>query len=127
MVACSGPRSVPTIRWGLERLWGSSVGPLLSLEHVVHETDERLRAVAEQIKAAGESSPCPARDPVNLPVIRNWLEAIGDTNPVYTDQDAAVAAGHGGLVAPPAMVQVWTMHGQRGARDRADPTGQMAA
>ncbi len=46
-----------------------------------------------------------------MPMIRNWLEAIGDENPIYVDEDAAVAAGHGGIVAPPAMAQVWTMRG----------------
>lgn len=88
---------------------------------------ERLRAEAERIKAAGESSPRLARDPVNLPIICNWLEAIGDANPVYTDPQAALSAGHGGMVAPPAMAQVWTMLGQAGTRDGADPTGLMVA
>ena len=66
--------------------------------------------------AAGDSPPRAARDPVNLPMIRNWTEALGDDNPVYADPAAAVAAGHGGLVAPPAMVQAWTMRGLRPAR-----------
>lgn len=50
-----------------------------------------------------------ARDAVNLPMIRRWCEAMGETNPVYTDADAAIAAGHDGIVAPPAMLDVWTM------------------
>lgn len=68
---------------------------------------------AERIAAAGDSRPRPARDPVNLPMIRNWAEAIGDANPVYTDAGFAARSVHGGLVAPPAMTQVWTMRGQR--------------
>ena len=52
-----------------------------------------------------------ARDPVNLPMIRHWCDAIGDANPVYTDPAAAAATRHAGIVAPPAMVQVWTMRG----------------
>ena len=44
-----------------------------------------------RIAAAGQSPPRPARDPVNLPMIRNWVEAIGDANPVYTDPAAAAA------------------------------------
>ncbi|HWF80509.1 MAG TPA: OB-fold domain-containing protein [Streptosporangiaceae bacterium] len=83
-----------------------------------------IRAAGERIAAAGESEPRLARDPVNLPLIENWVEAIGDTNPVYTDQDFATASAHGGLVAPPAMIQVWTMQGQAStAGSGTDPTG----
>lgn len=86
-----------------------------------------VRAAGERVAAAGESEPRLARDPVNLPIIENWLEAIGDTNPVYTDPEFAAASVHGGLVAPPAMVQVWTMAGQRDDGDRTDPTGLMVS
>ncbi len=51
------------------------------------------------------------RDPVNQPIINNWVEALGDRNPIYTDEAAARDAGHPGIVAPPAMIQVWTMFG----------------
>ena len=30
-----------------------------------------------------------AVDPVNLPMIRRWVEAMGDTNPIYVDDAAA--------------------------------------
>ena len=59
----------------------------------------------------GPSDPVPARDPVNLPTIRNWCDAMGDTNPIYLDADAARAAGHPDIVAPPAALQAWTMPG----------------
>jgi len=72
---------------------------------------------------------------VNLPVIRAWTDAIGDANPVYTDAEFAAGSVHGGLVAPPAMIQVWTMPGLgppgaaalRAAAPgaTADPLGQM--
>ncbi len=79
-------------------------------------------AVAE-IKAAGAAKPRAARDPVNQPTINNWVEAIGDRNPIYTDETAAHAAGHPGIVAPPAMIQVWTMFGLSGERPTDDPMG----
>jgi uncharacterized protein len=79
-------------------------------------------AVAE-IKAAGAAKPRAARDPVNQPTINNWVEAIGDRNPIYTDEAAARAAGHPGIVAPPAMIQVWTMFGLGGQRPTDDPLG----
>jgi uncharacterized OB-fold protein len=94
---------------------------------VAEETAALIRAEAERIKALGESSPRVARDPVNLPIIENWVEAIGDTNPVYTDAGYAAVSVHGGLVAPPAMTQVWTMAGQRRTADASDPTSQMVA
>jgi acyl dehydratase len=94
---------------------------------VAEATAALIRAEAERIKALGESSPRVARDPVNLPIIENWVEAIGDTNPVYTDPEYAATSVHGGLVAPPAMTQVWTMAGQRHTADVSDPTGQMVA
>jgi hypothetical protein len=53
----------------------------------------------------------PARDAVNLPMIRHWCDAIGDQNPVYTDPEAGAQSLHGGIVAPPTMLQAWGMRG----------------
>jgi uncharacterized OB-fold protein len=50
-----------------------------------------------------------------------WLDALGDENPIYREDDAARAAGHPGLVVPPAMIQVWTMPGLGRVRDADDP------
>src|SRR6516162_10733483 len=89
-----------------------------------------IRQAADLIAAAGQSPPRSAPDPVNLPMIRHWTQAMGDSNPVYTDAAAAAASVHGGLVAPPAMVQVWTMRGLHPAPDAgdgADPLGLMTA
>ena len=86
-----------------------------------------IRALAQRVAAAGQSRPRPGRDPVNLPMIRNWIEAIGDASPVYTDAAAAAASVHRALVAPPAMIQVWTMPGLRGGgRTDDDPLGVMS-
>jgi len=52
-------------------------------------------------------------DAVNQAMIRHWCEAIGDTNPVYTDPEAARRSVHGGIVAPPVMLQAWVMRGVR--------------
>ena len=51
-----------------------------------------------------------APDEVNVPMIRHWCEAAGDANPVYLDETAAAASVHGGIVAPPTMLQAWVMH-----------------
>jgi uncharacterized OB-fold protein len=89
------------------------------------KTPEEILQAAERVRGDGPSAPRPGRDPVNMPMIRNWLEAIGDDNPIYTDETAAIAAGHGGLVAPPAMAQVWTMRGLGAEREKDDPLGRM--
>ncbi|USX56639.1 bifunctional MaoC family dehydratase N-terminal/OB-fold nucleic acid binding domain-containing protein [Lentzea sp. HUAS12] len=68
---------------------------------------------AARIAEQGECAPRLARDPVNQPMINNWLEALGDEHPGYDG------------VAPPAMVQVWTMAGLHGQRTLDDPLGQM--
>ena len=90
------------------------------------DSDE-IRAAAAEIAAAGECAARSARDPVNLPMIRNWVEAMGDANPVYTDAEAASRSVHGGLVAPPAMAQVWTMRGLHPGDQDEDPLGRMSA
>ncbi len=68
---------------------------------------QRLR----ELVAAGASDAVSARDPVNEPMIRHWCDAVGDRNPVYTDPELAERSLHGGIVAPPTMLQAWTMPG----------------
>ena len=72
---------------------------------------DMIRAAAARIAAAGDSEPRAARDPVNLPMIRNWIEAIDPGGPEDPD------------TAPPSMIQVWTMPGLRGTRAGDDPLG----
>ena len=67
-------------------------------------------------KEAGD--PEQGADPVNQPMIRHWVEAVGDENPIYTQREAAEESVHGEIVAPPVMLQAWVM---RGVRPR--PTG----
>lgn len=86
---------------------------------------DHILAAAEEIRAAGKSRPRKARHPVNQPMIDHWLDAIGDRNPIYVDDDAARSAGHPGVVAPPAMIQVWTMMGLGGVRPDDDPLGRI--
>lgn len=80
-----------------------------------------IEQAARELAARGESARRFGRDPVNLPMIRNWTEAIGDTNPAYTEEFP------GGPVAPPAMAQVWTMYGLNGERPADDPLGAMVS
>jgi hypothetical protein len=69
--------------------------------------------------------PYVARDPVNQAMIRHWCDAVGDGLPVYTDPDAAAASVHGEIVAPPTMLQAWTMQGLgQPLPPSTDPPGQ---
>jgi acyl dehydratase len=75
------------------------------------ETADPLRAGLEERigKPLGASVPMRAPDEVNLPMIRHWVDALDDCNPVYLDAALAARTRFGGIVAPPAMLQTWTM------------------
>ncbi|MFE1950069.1 bifunctional MaoC family dehydratase N-terminal/OB-fold nucleic acid binding domain-containing protein [Streptomyces sp. NPDC059524] len=75
------------------------------------EPDSAYEARLQAFTGRVLSDPAPGQDPVNQPMIRHWAEAMGDTNPVYTDAAAARATGRDGVVAPASMVQAWTMRG----------------
>jgi acyl dehydratase len=67
-----------------------------------------------------------ARDPVNQPMIRHWCDAMEDANPIYLDAAFAARSGHGGIVAPPAMLNAWTMPGLPGRpAGRVDPAAEV--
>lgn len=53
------------------------------------------------------------RDPVNLPMVHHWSQALEDHNPAYLDEAYAAASRRGQLVAPPAMLQTWVMDAPR--------------
>jgi len=78
----------------------------------------------EELRAAvgRKGTPSPPRDPVNQPMIRHWCDAMDDRNPVYVDPSAAEKSVHGGIVAPPAMLQAWGMIGLAPAALR--PSGE---
>ncbi len=59
--------------------------------------------------------PIHALDDVNPAMIRHYCAALGDDNPVYRDEAAARGTRHGGIIAPPGMLGVWTMGAARGA------------
>jgi acyl dehydratase len=72
------------------------------------EVDE-LRARLEQYVGEPMGPPSVAPDPVNVPMIRHWVDALDDRNPVYLDEEFAAGTRFGGIVAPPAMLQAWGM------------------
>ncbi|MFF0200977.1 bifunctional MaoC family dehydratase N-terminal/OB-fold nucleic acid binding domain-containing protein [Streptomyces sp. NPDC005017] len=74
----------------------------------------RLKAF-EGLPAVSEAT---GKDPVDAAMIRHWCEVLGDTHPAYTGPDA---------VAPPAMLQVWTMGGLSGHDRRTDAYQELLA
>ncbi|MDX1734963.1 MAG: MaoC family dehydratase N-terminal domain-containing protein [Halioglobus sp.] len=48
-------------------------------------------------------------NPVSRVQIWQWCSAMGDRNPLYLDEVYQREAGFDGAVAPPAMMQMWTM------------------
>jgi acyl dehydratase len=76
-----------------------------------HSTD--LAALAGQMSGAPVLSP----DAVNLAMIRHWVEAMGDHNPVYVSDVAAHESGFESLYAPPTMLQAWVMRGLRASME----------
>ncbi|ARF56492.1 bifunctional MaoC family dehydratase N-terminal/OB-fold nucleic acid binding domain-containing protein [Streptomyces gilvosporeus] len=72
---------------------------------------ERLKAYEGRAAVTGGVG----KDPVNAPMIRHWCEAMGDTHPAYRGPDA---------IAPPTMLQAWTMGGLSG---HAEGSGRSTA
>lgn len=58
-----------------------------------------------------------ARYQVNDAMIRNWVEAHDDLNPIYVDPATARSSGRRDVVCPPAMVSTWVMSGLRRYRE----------
>jgi uncharacterized OB-fold protein/acyl dehydratase len=72
---------------------------------------EAFEAKIREYVGMKEGPPFTCPDLVNEPMIRHWCEVLGDRNPIYTDPAAAKESAHGGLVAPPTMLQTWDMRG----------------
>lgn len=93
--------------WGDEDE-GATVKYELGLSHdreAIDELETRLKAYEGRPAAVAGVG----KDPVNAPMIRHWCEAMGDTNPAYSGPDA---------IAPPTMLQAWTMGGLSGHTGR---------
>ncbi len=95
-------------------------------EYQMHNAKSDLSAVLQACLDKGEEGLTTSWDEVNAPMIRHWAQAMGDHNPIYTDAAFASNTRHGGLVAPPTMLQAWTMKGLQGpapGTSATDPLG----
>ena len=69
--------------------------------------------MAIETSATGKSFPA-VNYAIGREKVREFAAAVGETNPLYFDLDAARAAGHADVVAPPmfAVVYSWRAMGQ---------------
>lgn len=81
-----------------------------------------LLARARAYVGQDATAPTTSRDPVNQAMIRRWAEAMGDENPLWHDPAVRAEQGFDTPVAPPAMLEVWTMAPYR-ASGRTDDEG----
>ncbi len=88
---------------------------------------DALRVRLEVYVGKPMGPPARAPDAVNVPMIRHWVDALDDRNPVYLDEEVAKTSRFGGIVAPPAMLQTWTMARPRieGIAERGGAPAQM--
>ena len=90
-----------------------------------NQTTDHSSALAALV---GQVSGEPTLGPhlTNEPMIVHWVEAMGDANPVYVDDEAARQAGLPGIIAPPTMLQAWVMVGLTATleRERARAAGE---
>ena len=64
-------------------------------------------AAVDQLKAKlGEKRPVtdPFNETAGKDAIRHFVHGIGDSNPLFTDEDYARSTGYGGLIAPPCFL-----------------------
>lgn len=73
------------------------------------ECDQRAIAAMKALVGKPVGNPSVAPDPVNQPMIRHWAAALEDHDPVYVDPAYAAGTRFGAIVAPPLMLQTWTM------------------
>lgn len=75
--------------------------------------DERFLAQLRDFVGQEATPTRYAQDAVNQAMIRHFVEAMGDENPIYVDEAAARQTGREGVVAPPPMLSTWLMVGYK--------------
>ena len=93
------------------------------------DEDAFLAQLRADLGASG--APHVGRHPITTTAIADWCDAIGDENPCYIDEAYAGRSIHGGLVAPPATLDIWDRPGlpsiQPGGRAGEDPRSKVIA
>ena len=84
---------------------------------------ETITSAAERLAPRGDSKPRLARDPVNRPMIRNWLEAIGDP----ADPSRSGVRGHRASGDDPGLDDAGTARNPRRRRSARGDVGSARA
>jgi acyl dehydratase len=87
---------------------------------VTDASEDEFLARLKAYEGRSAGAPTEGPDAVNQAMIRHWVEAMGDENPVYTDEAAARANGFPGVIAPPTMLQSWIMRGYKATVELAE-------
>ena len=66
-----------------------------------------LQQVVDALQAAVGRQSEPVTYDVEIGHIRRFAEAIGDPNPLYTDEVAARRSRYGGIIAPPTFLRAF--------------------
>jgi uncharacterized OB-fold protein len=86
---------------------------MTAVRDVAVDGPDTTAALIEEARSFLGRTPGPtrvARDPVNLPMVHHWCQALDDRNPAYLDPDGS-SRGH--RIAPPGMLQTWIMDAPR--------------
>ncbi|MEV7556415.1 OB-fold domain-containing protein [Streptomyces sp. NPDC089795] len=98
---------------------GTAAGPAATeLAAAAEEAAARFHTLLAAFEGLPAATAGRGKDPVNEPMIRHWCEAMGDANPAYAGPDA---------IAPPTMLQAWTMGGLSGHADRSSAYDDLLA
>ncbi|MEU4128096.1 bifunctional MaoC family dehydratase N-terminal/OB-fold nucleic acid binding domain-containing protein [Streptomyces wuyuanensis] len=81
-------------------------------------SEDELYPLLKAYEGRSASASGIGKDLVNAPMIRHWCEVMGDRNPAYGGPDA---------IAPPTMLQAWTMGGLSGHTGRTGAHDELFA
>ncbi|MGH3756690.1 FAS1-like dehydratase domain-containing protein [Actinophytocola sp.] len=70
----------------------------------VRITDEAVTRLRERIGAVRRTREEPTLEEATKDAIRIWARAIGDLNPLWTDEEYSSATRYGGIIAQPSML-----------------------
>ena len=62
-----------------------------------------------QAMIGSEEGPAESASEVNKAMILHWCKAMDDRDPLYTNEEYAKKSKYGGIIAPPAMAQTFSM------------------
>ena len=84
--------------------------------------------ITDEMRAAVGVESDPSVYEIEKEPIRRWADAIGDTNPLYRDEEYAKSRGYRSIIAPPGFIAQYAFpvkSGGGGRRDFRNPFARM--